>query len=116
MTAKKGELLQLFERLKQERDELMLQLHLGKAEARDEFEELDRKWEQVKKDAAEIGDQFEDSLKDEWDVLEKKWDALKAKAEPFTETVEDISEDVGAAVELVGEELKRGYARLKKLF
>ena len=41
---------------------------------------------------------------------------MKLKADPIKETIGDISKDVGAALELVGEELKKGYDRLKKLF
>ena len=49
MPKEKGDLEQLIAQLQQQRDELMLQLHLGKAEARDELEKLEKKWEQLVK-------------------------------------------------------------------
>jgi hypothetical protein len=113
MAKDKSELLNVLENLKQQRDELMLQLHLGKAEAQDELAALEKKWEEIKHD---LEGSVEGSLQAEWDKLEKRWEELTEKADPVKETVEDISEDVGAAVELVGEELKRGYERLMKLF
>lgn len=72
--------------LKQMRDELKVQIHLGKAEA-----------------------------KDEWEKLEEKWEELKARGEPVAEAVEESAKDVGSALEVVGGELKAGYERIKKL-
>ena len=66
--------------LKQKRDELELQIHLGSQEAKQEWEELEAKWT----------DFFE-----------------KAK-------LEESAEGVGSAVNLLSEELKQGYERLKK--
>jgi hypothetical protein len=37
----------IMEKLRQERDELKLKAHLGKAEMRDEWETLERKWEHL---------------------------------------------------------------------
>jgi hypothetical protein len=72
--------------LKQMRDELKVQIHLGKAEA-----------------------------KEEWEKLEEKWQELKARGEPVAEAVEESAKDLGSALELVGGELKAGYERIKKL-
>lgn len=72
--------------LKQMRDELKVQIHLGKAEA-----------------------------KDEWEKLEEKWEELKVRGEPYAEAMEESAKGVGSALELVGAELKAGYERLKKL-
>lgn len=52
----------LLDDLKQKRDELRLQIHLGSKEAQDEWEELESKWEKfaadakLDKSASEIGD------------------------------------------------------------
>ena len=37
----------LVEALKRERDELKVQIHLGKAEAKEEWERLDAKWDEL---------------------------------------------------------------------
>jgi len=55
--------------LKQYRDELRVQMHLAKAELRDEFEELEARWEKLQprlenatRDAAQAGKEALDSL------------------------------------------------------
>ena len=117
MVRDKNEFEKLFESLAQQRDELILQLHLGKAEAKDALEELEKKWEGLKNEAEETFDEnvVTKSLKAEWEALEKRWERLKEQEAPIREAVGDVSEDLGAAVELVGEELKKGYERLRKL-
>ena len=47
-------------------------------------------------------------LQDEWDEIEEKWDRFSARA-GFEETEEGIEE----ALEKLGDELKRGYQRLR---
>jgi hypothetical protein len=69
----------LKQKLKQTRDELEVKLNLGEMEARDE-----------------------------WQKLEKKWDDFQAKAH-----LEQSAGNVSAALESVGEELHKGYDRLK---
>ena len=78
-----GELKQELERL---RDELAVRMHLAKAEARDQ-----------------------------WEELEKKWEHFRARLEVVGRAAEESAEDVGDALELLGSELKRGYARIRKL-
>ena len=46
----------LLEKLKSQRDELMLKLHLASMEAKEEFEEADKHWDTLKNKAAEIAD------------------------------------------------------------
>ncbi|MCP4403653.1 MAG: hypothetical protein GY801_40905 [bacterium] len=117
MAKDKSEFEKLFDTLARQRDELMLQLHLGKAEAKDALEELEKKWETLKDEAEESldGNVVTKTVKAEWEALEGHWENLKEKETPLRETVGEVSEDLGAAVDLVGEELKRGYERLKKL-
>jgi len=72
------------EHLKQQRDELQVQLHLAKADA-----------------------------KDEWTRLESQWDEIKPKLEAAREEVGKTAESVGAALGLAIDELKKGYERLR---
>ena len=70
--------------LAQERDELRVQLHLLKAEAREEFEELEEKWQRFESTMGRIGDSAKES-----------------------------AGEIGAAAEQLGEELGQAYKRLK---
>ncbi len=72
------------EHLKQQRDELQVQLHLAKADA-----------------------------KDEWTRLESQWDEIKPKLDAAREEVGKTAESVGAALGLAIDELKKGYERLR---
>lgn len=73
-------------KLKQERDELALKIHLGK------------------KDAAA-----------EWEKLEARLAELRRKAAPAREVAAETAKEVGTAFELAAEEIKRGYEKLRKL-
>jgi transposase len=82
----KKKIEELLETLKRQRDELALKIHLGKAEARDE-----------------------------WEKLEKKLAELKAQATPVGSALGETAKGVGTALELAGEEIKKGYDRIRKL-
>ena len=74
-------------KLKQERDELALKMHLGKKEA-----------------------------VDEWDKLEAKWHEFTAgQMPPMEGAVDESTVGVGLALELAVEEFKKGYERIRKL-
>jgi len=74
-------------KLKQERDELALKVHLGKKEAADE-----------------------------WERLEAKWHELRTRTmTPTNDAVDESTVGVGLAVELAVEELKKGYERIRAL-
>ena len=75
----------LLTKLKSERDELMLKLHLASMEAKAEFEET-----------------------------EKNWDKLKIKAAELADDTKEISEELLAKAKIVGEELKDAYDRISK--
>ena len=75
----------LLEKLKTERDEIMLKLHLASMEAKEEIEEADKQWEALKIKAAEIAD---DSI--------------------------ETSDEFIAKAKIVGEELKEAYSRISK--
>lgn len=79
----------MMEALKQQRDELEVKLNLGKLEARDEWEQLEKKFNHL--------------------VAE-----TEAKSRPLRGAVDESARDVGTALERVGEELKKGYERIRK--
>lgn len=74
------------QKIQQQRDELLLKIHLAKADA-----------------------------KDEWAEAEKKWEHLKAKTPEITRASGESMKDLGAAVKLVGTEILHSYERIKKI-
>ena len=78
----------LIETLKQQRDELKLKMHLGSLEAKEEFEALEKKW-------------------DHWTA------EAKAQAKPLREVMEDSAKNVGTALDLVLDEVKQSYEKIK---
>ena len=58
------ELKELLGKLETERDELRLKVHLARAEAKDEWEELEKKWEKFKDRSARMMDEAGDASKD----------------------------------------------------
>ena len=74
-------------KLKQERDELALKMHLGRKD-----------------------------LAAEWEQLEAKWNELRAvKGPPLKEAASETAQGVGHAMELAAAELKKGYDKIRKL-
>ncbi|MEP0347849.1 hypothetical protein [Rhodopirellula bahusiensis] len=71
--------------LKEERDELALQVHLGKQEAKSELKRLS-----------------------------KKLDELNERSEPLKNAVGESGEDVWVALQLLGDEIKEGYQRIRQ--
>ena len=110
MITKRDELNSLFESLKQQRDELILQLHLGKADAKDELEEIKK---EMNKNLNTVQDDIGEDLRTEWQKLEKTWDEFKETAET---RYDSITEDVLEAKKQVGETLKQNYEQLQKYF
>jgi len=86
MAEEKMDLQRLVDELKEQRDELRVRLHLAKAEARDEFEKLEKRWEHARGRLAVIGRE-----------------------------AGEASKDVGDAARLVLDEIKTGYQRIRKL-
>jgi hypothetical protein len=78
-------LTELINSLKQQRDELALQIHLGKTEA-----------------------------KAEWERVQTKLEQLMAEAEPMKEAVEDSAENVLESLKLVAYEIKNSFDRIRK--
>ena len=72
--------------LKQERDELKLQMHLASMEAKDEYERVSGKVD-------ELTDQYE----------------------PVKDAVEEAAENIFSALGMVADELKLGFERVRKV-
>lgn len=75
----------LFAGLKEQRDELRLQMHLAKAD-----------------------------LKEEWEGLERKWEHVESRLDAAGHEAKESAEDVGAALAQVGEEIGQAYKRIKR--
>ena len=73
--------------IEQLRDEIKLQAHLGKEDAKVELEKL-----------------------------EKEYDSFLVKLKPFTNEVGHALGNTGEALGLAADELKAGYKRISKLF
>jgi predicted nucleic acid-binding Zn-ribbon protein len=71
--------------LKTQRDELRVKLHLLKAEA-----------------------------KEEWNEVEKSWGHLESRMKQVKEQAAESSEDIGAAGKQLAEEIGRAYQRIRK--
>ncbi|MFT5012633.1 MAG: hypothetical protein ACJAX5_002272 [Patiriisocius sp.] len=77
-------LSKLWQGIKTDRDELILQMHLAKSE-----------------------------LKEEWEKLEKKWPEAESKLNKLSGELEDSTGDLKANLGVIGEELKETYGRIK---
>jgi len=77
----------LVDELKQKRDELRVQIHLGSKE-----------------------------VKDEWEELEEKMQEFSGRAKKFSgdARLKETGEGLGEALASVGHEIKLGYDRIKK--
>lgn len=86
MSDLRDKLKEEMERLKTARDELKVQLHLGKAE-----------------------------IKEQWDKLEKAWEHAEAKLKVLRDESADSAEDIGSAAKLLVDQIKEGYQHLRSL-
>jgi hypothetical protein len=85
MSEKRDMLGELIESLKQQRDELALQMHLGKAEA-----------------------------KEEWERVQVKLDQLADDFEPVKDAVGESAEGLLTSLGLVADEIKESFHRIRK--
>jgi hypothetical protein len=83
----KGSWDDLITKLRKERDELALKVHLGKAEARAEWERLEAEWHRLK----------------------------TVKGPPMKEAAAETARGVGSAFEQAAIELKKGYEKIRKI-
>ena len=67
------------------REEIEVQMHLGKLEARDK-----------------------------WNDLEKHWDHAEQKLKQLSEAGREAAEDISAATQVVLDEIRSGYEKLKE--
>ncbi len=85
MSSVRDEFNQLVLRLKTQRDELRVKSHLFKLD-----------------------------VQDDWAALEKKWEQLNQKLLRAEKEGSAASREIGAAMKLLGEEIKAGYERVSK--
>ncbi len=85
MAGSMEEIKKIVNDLKTQRDELNVKFHLAKAEARDE-----------------------------WANLESKWEEVKTKLAAASEEVEKTTESVSTGLGLALDEIKEGYERIRK--
>ena len=85
MSEQRNALDEVISKLKQERDELKLQMHLASMDAKDEYERVSGKV---------------DELTDQYD--------------PVKDAVEESADNVFSALGLVADELKAGFERVRK--
>ncbi len=86
MVTKNSVIDELFQTVETLRDELEVQLHLAKADS-----------------------------KDEWKRLEKRYQEAKRKRGPVTETIDETAKGVWSGLEQSLEELRDGYRKLRDL-
>ena len=85
MSKTKESIAEFIKSLQQHRDELALQIHLGEMEAKEEF----------------------DKAKDKLDQMTSDFDPLK-------DAVEESADNMLASLQLVGEEIKNSFDRIRK--
>jgi chromosome segregation ATPase len=83
----KDEINEMISDLKQVRDELKVQLHLAKAD-----------------------------VKDDWDEVEGNLEKLEAKAKNIGDAAKEASGDVGEAAKLLAQEVKNGFDKIRSRF
>lgn len=81
----KTKLKDMITALRRQRDELAVQVHLGNAEAKEEF-----------------------------DAAKAKLDSLLKEYEPLKDAVEESADNVVASLQLVGDELLKSFDRIRK--
>ncbi len=87
---KKDDLDQMIQKVRQQRDELKVKIHLAKADAADE-----------------------------WAAAEKKWEKLKPKMESMTASMAttggEVAKELGGTIKEIGEDILKGYDRISKI-
>jgi chromosome segregation ATPase len=86
VTSPAKELEEMIGALRRQRDELRLQIHLAKAEAREE-----------------------------WEAVEKRWETVEARMPQLKKAATDSAKEVAAGLELVADEIGNAYKRLRDI-
>lgn len=102
----KKEFEHLFEKLKAERDEIIVKSHLASMEAQDEFQEAEKKWEQLKTKAAHIAE-------DSQDATAAFIDKAKSECKELEETYNRLGPYCSEKASFVQDELGELYEKLK---
>ena len=55
-------------------------------------------------------------LRDEWDALEKRWDMLERETRPVREAVGTSAKELGASTRTLFESVAHGYRRIRDSF
>jgi len=87
MTEVKDQIEEMIDRLKEERDELRVRLHLAK-----------------------------EDISDEWDKLEAALAKLESRAKHVGGGAKEASIDVAAAAKLLAEEIGNGFKKIRRRF
>lgn len=82
----KDDLNTIKEELKTQRDLLLLKIHLAKSD-----------------------------VKDEWQELEQKWENFCARNEQFNQELHETADSVSDDLKYLGQDLQEGYSRIKRL-
>jgi hypothetical protein len=85
MSDQKERVHEVLEKLRQERDELRVQMHLARADAKQEWERIEEKWREVDRNLA-----------------------------PVKQTALHSAKDVITALESLGHEIAEAYRRLRE--
>ncbi len=85
MSDEKSLLREMISSIKQQRDELAVQIHLGKTEA-----------------------------KEEWNKMDTRLRELAKQYEPLKDAIEESSTEVLSGMKLVAEEILAGFDRIRK--
>jgi chromosome segregation ATPase len=86
---------QLWQKLKQERDEIHVQMHLAKSEVKDQWKELEEQWEHLNR-----------KMHDEKVKLAAASGAAKESNEDIAESLHKLMDDVKAGYHSVREKLR----------
>ena len=95
-----------FQHLKQIRDEIRVQLNLGKREVEDKWNELDARWGELENKMV-LFNRFTAQTADE------VGEAVDVVMEEARDGLHDTAEDVRAAAYLLLEEMREGFKRMK---
>ncbi|MGE0377510.1 MAG: hypothetical protein AB7I48_24095 [Planctomycetaceae bacterium] len=85
MTERRDRIHELISGLKQQRDELAVRMHLAGSEA-----------------------------KQEWNRLDDKVNQLAHRYDPLKHAVDETADDLWVSLKLLGEELRHGFERIRK--
>jgi len=102
----------VFSLIKQTRDELKLQMHLAKADARDEYEKLEAMWKGIEKQAQPLSEAAREAAETGAAEAKKVAGSVQEAAESGAEQAKKVA---GASLDVAARELQAGYAKLRKM-